>query len=48
VRRAPAVLDLRPQARLDDDPARHLPAERGEEAGERLRRSLAPVETATW
>jgi hypothetical protein len=40
VGRAPALLDLRPQAKLDDDAARHLLAERSEEAGERLRRPL--------
>ena len=40
VGRAPAVLDLRPQARFEHDPGRHFLAECGEEAGERLRRTL--------
>ena len=40
VRGAPAVLDRRPQARLDHHARRHLLVERGEEAGERLRRAL--------
>jgi hypothetical protein len=37
---APAILDLRPQARLDNDAAGHVLAERREEAGECLRRAL--------
>jgi putative pyruvate formate lyase activating enzyme len=40
VRQAPAILDFRPQPGLDDDPARHLPAERREETREGLRRAL--------
>ena len=37
---APTVLDLRPQAWLDDDAAQHTLAERGNEAGQRLGRAL--------
>jgi hypothetical protein len=40
--RPPALLGARAEPRLDDDPARHLLAEAGEEARERLGRSLRP------